>query len=83
MAAFRVTDLPDGDDRFVVPSATHRSWVYVRGVDDATELTGASMDRAPGAPMSDLHLTGQEAALLCLGSHAQAPYPPTFLRRTQ
>ena len=45
MTGFRGTDLPGGDYQFVVPSATYRSWVYVRGDDDATELTGASIER--------------------------------------
>jgi len=50
MTGFRGTDLPGGDYQFVVPSATYRSWVYVRGDDDATELTGASIERLSAHP---------------------------------
>jgi len=59
MAGFRRTDLPGGDYKFLVPSASLRSWVYVRGDDDAIELTGASIERAPGSPMSEFPLVDQ------------------------
>jgi hypothetical protein len=53
---WRYLDLSGGDRKFVVPSATNRSWVLVREDDDVTELTTSTIERALGAPMSDLQL---------------------------
>ncbi len=55
MDGFRGIDLPGGRRQLAAPLATHRSWVNVRFRNAAIELT-ASFERAPGVPMSDLHL---------------------------
>jgi hypothetical protein len=50
-------DFSAGDPRLLAPSATHRSWVNAGGDGDVSELTKTSIERAPGAPMSELYMT--------------------------
>jgi hypothetical protein len=70
-------DLPGGDFKFLAPSATHRSWVTVRGAADAIELT-ASFERAPGEPMGDfqLNLVGSDHPFALFHSTRLARSPP-------
>src|SRR5215471_19222873 len=55
-ARWGICTMPAGEIAFVVPAAAFRSWVYVRSGIDAVVLFAASIERAPGAPMSELRL---------------------------
>jgi hypothetical protein len=56
-AKWHYLDLPGGESKVGIPFAGHRSWVFGRGYDDVSELAMPSIERAPGAPMSEFHLT--------------------------
>jgi len=56
-AMWHYLDLPGGKCKVGIPSASYRSWVFVRGDDVVSELAMPSIKRAPGAPMSELHPT--------------------------
>ena len=64
-------DLPGGECTFVVPPASHRSWVRSWRVDAAIELTVSSSKRAPGASMGDFASQLKGRAVRALPSHAQ------------
>jgi hypothetical protein len=56
-AMWHYLDLPGGECKVGIPSASYRSWVFVRGDDVVSELAMPSIKRAPGAPMSEIPLT--------------------------
>jgi hypothetical protein len=53
--------LPAGEYRFVVSPAISRSWVYVRGDDEAAVFHAASIEWATGAPGGLLCLVYDES----------------------